>query len=101
VTTRRDLAGDPPVSTPSGVSAVPEPAVAPAPRAGVVSASALGRRAGPTGNTVRVVYGSTLFVSVTLLFFSYLGQSVLGTSVFGAASLLFLVLLALPPGPGR
>ena len=65
---------------------------------------ATGRAANPTqalpGNPpaspLRVVYSASLFVSVTMLLFSYLDRSVLGSSVFSALAILFLVLLLVP-----
>ena len=70
---------------------------------GAASASGVGSGAAPESapNVLRVVYASALFVSVTMLLFSYLDRSVLGTSLFGASAVCFLVLLALPAPPTR
>jgi hypothetical protein len=51
---------------------------------------------GPVTNYWRVLYASGLFVSVTMLLFSYLDRSVVGSSVFGALAVLCLILLVLP-----
>jgi hypothetical protein len=88
---------DLPSMTPVAVAApvrVPAGSASPsAPGTGSVSA--------PAPNVVRVVYASALFVSVTMLLFSYLDRSVLGSSLFGASAVCFLVLLALPAPPAR
>ena len=47
-------------------------------------------------NGWRMVYATVLFVSMTMLLFSYLDRNTLGSSVFSALALLALVLLALP-----
>jgi hypothetical protein len=78
------------------------PAPEPSPMTPV--AVATGRNANPTpalpGNPpaspLRVIYSASLFVSVTMLLFSYLDRSVLGSSVFSALAILFLVLLLVP-----
>ncbi|MGE3819897.1 MAG: hypothetical protein AB7I30_10705 [Isosphaeraceae bacterium] len=47
------------------------------------------------GDGLRVAYASVLFIALTLLLFSYLDQSVIGTSITGAVALVALVLLLL------
>jgi hypothetical protein len=69
-------------------------------------ASAPGRagrplRAGstPPADLRRIVFGSVLFVSVTLLLFSALDHSSFGMGLFGLAAMVSLVVLALPARP--
>jgi len=52
-------------------------------------------RPGRPGSLLRVVSGTLLFVSLTLLLFSYLEKSVIGTSVFGTVALVSVALLIL------
>jgi hypothetical protein len=49
----------------------------------------------------RILYGSGLFVAVTMLVFSALDRSVTGASIFSALAFFCLVLLVLPGRPGR
>jgi hypothetical protein len=50
-----------------------------------------------SGSVRRIVCASILFVSVTMLVFSALDQSAVGLSVFSAAALGSLIVLAIPP----
>jgi hypothetical protein len=50
----------------------------------------------PVTNYWRVLYASGLFVAVTMLLFSYLDGSIVGTSVFGTVAFVCLVLLVVP-----
>lgn len=65
-------------------------------------AAALARRSeAPPVRDWRVLHASGLFVAVTMLVFSYLDSSVIGTSIFGVLAFLCLVLLVLPGLPER
>lgn len=103
-----DFAGLPPVElVPQGSwfnaptsdtsQTAPDPAAAQAsPETRALAAALARRREDAPGRDLRVLYASGLFVSVTMLLFSYLDSSVIGTSVFGASAFFCLVLLVLP-----
>jgi len=92
-----------PAMTPVAVAAPPGPGRDPGPSPTSIRAPAqpFDHLTAPAPSTLRVVYASALFVSVTMLLFSFLDRSVLGTSLFGASAVLFFVILAMPARPGR
>jgi hypothetical protein len=51
---------------------------------------------GEPGSALRVAFATGLFVTVTMLIFSFLDRSESGIAVFGASSFVFLLLLARP-----
>jgi hypothetical protein len=55
----------------------------------------------PPVHVWRVIHASVLFVSVTMLLFSYLDRSIVGVSIFGTVAFFCLVLLVFPGRPGR
>ena len=85
---RTDLA-EPASPKPARVAYVPTPTPTPTPTLA------------PLVHVWRVIQVTVLFVSVTMLLFSYLDRSIVGASIFGTVAFVCLMLLVLPGRPGR